>query len=97
MCLETHAAALAAPDFFLTRGGALHTHSPWSSSASSARRCGRWTARPACSSIEVDPDMPGTTGDEKKDYAKTALIFHVPGHVLRACAQCRTRRAGARS
>ena len=74
MCLETRAAALAAPHFFL---------SPWSSSASSARRCGRWTARPACSSIEVDPDMPGTTGDEKKDYAKTALIFHVPGHVLR--------------
>ena len=33
--------------------------------------------------FEVDPDMPGTTGDEKKDYAKTALIFHVAGHVLR--------------
>ncbi len=44
------------------------------------------TLRPvdgATGMFEVDPDMPGTTGDEKKDYAKTALIFHVPGHVLR--------------
>ena len=33
--------------------------------------------------FEVDPDLPGTTGDKRKDYASLPLIFHVPGHVLR--------------
>ena len=81
MCLETHAAALAAPDFFFT----ARSRPPHPLPLVEQRiKCA--TLRPvdgATGMFEVDPDMPGTTGDEKKDYAKTALIFHVPGHVLR--------------